>query len=106
MGIDLITDPWPTKSAKGNCVVVERIETALAALRQQSARVIVDATARAAVERVKQAVAQKIPVLLMSGHPAGLLRAKAKRNWRPRASITLPATTSKWRSSCRYRLRT
>ena len=29
---------------------------------------------------------------------AGPLRAKAKRCWAPRASITLPATTSKWRS--------
>src|SRR3954452_2410815 len=33
------------------------------------------------------------------------LRAKAKRCWAPRASITLPATTSKWRSG-RCRLRT
>src|SRR3954467_10553365 len=36
---------------------------------------------------------------------AGPLRAKAKRCWAPWASITLPATTSKWRSSCRWRLR-
>src|SRR3954454_6759370 len=36
---------------------------------------------------------------------AGPLRAKAKRCWAPRASMTLPATTSKWRSG-RCRLRT
>jgi hypothetical protein len=37
---------------------------------------------------------------------AGLLRAKAKRDWFPSASMTLPAITTKCRSSRRCRLRT
>ena len=37
---------------------------------------------------------------------AGLLRAKTKRDWFPAASMTLPAISSKCRSSRRCRLRT
>jgi hypothetical protein len=51
-------------------------------------------------------LAAATPARMRPPRPPGPLRAKAKRCGVPAASITLPAITSKWRSSWWCRLRT